>query len=69
MTLTMANDRMIQAIGRIEQALDRLEELAAVVVDAQTNQTPVPANDAGRVRAVAALRSLDSLITELKARG
>lgn len=69
MTLTMANDRMTQAISRIEQALDRLEELAAVAADAKTTQAPMAANDPSRVRAVAALRSLDSLIAELKARG
>jgi hypothetical protein len=54
----MPNNLMIQAIGRIEKALDRIERAA----DAPTiaDKPPVGAD------AAEALRSLDSLIAQLK---
>ncbi len=59
----MALERMRVAIGRIERALDRIERAA---IDQETDDGGT--SDLARERAAEALRSLDSLITELKAR-
>jgi hypothetical protein len=64
----MASERMMQAIGRMERALDRLEDIAQAPSSRPTSAVP-GVDDAARGRAVEALRSLDSLIAELKVRG
>jgi hypothetical protein len=61
----MMSDRMKQAIGRIEHALDRLEQSAAAPPIVASND--VIASDFARERAASALRSLDTLISDLKA--
>ncbi|PDH63663.1 MAG: hypothetical protein CNE89_14270 [Sphingomonadaceae bacterium MED-G03] len=61
---SMASERMMQAIGTLERAVDRLEQDVAHYVSAAASSSPsidVPA-------ARAALRSLDDLIDELKGR-
>ncbi|CAN5316656.1 hypothetical protein BH10PSE12_BH10PSE12_00840 [soil metagenome] len=60
----MANERMMQAISRMERALDRLEAIPTP----SRSAAPSPC-DPDRGRAVAALQSLDSLIADLKSRG
>lgn len=61
----MASERMMQAMGRIEQALARIEGL----VEIRLAQPPSPkaAEDSQlRTEAAEALQSLDALIAELK---
>ncbi|WP_244968675.1 MULTISPECIES: hypothetical protein [Sphingobium] len=58
----MASDRMMQAIRALERAIDRLEQDVEGLVSAASG--PSPGIDAAAART--ALRSLDSLITELK---
>ena len=62
----MASDRMVQAIRALERAIDRLEQDVEGLVSAASSPSsgPSPGIDAAAARA--ALRSLDSLITELK---
>ncbi|MET0362824.1 MAG: hypothetical protein ABW048_13840 [Sphingobium sp.] len=57
----MASDRIIQAVGRLERAVTRLEQ-ASSARPARAGSSV----DADRARA--ALRSLDELIAELKDR-
>ena len=61
----MASDRMMQAIGTLERAINQLEQ------DMEKLTAPAPApssSDMNASAARAALRSLDSLIHELKGR-
>lgn len=65
----MASDRMMQAIRTLERAIDRLEQDVEGLAAAPVSSSGLPAGalpgiDAAAARA--ALRSLDSLITELK---
>ncbi len=61
----MASERMILAIGALERAIDNLEQQVA----AQPRSLPEPGLSASSAsQARAALKSLDQLITELKAR-
>lgn len=58
----MASDRMMQAIGALERAISRLEQ-TAMAMPASTQAAKAAANpDSVRT----ALRSLDTLIQELK---
>ena len=61
----MASDRMIQAIGTLERAIDRLEQDMDGLMRAAPSPDP-SGIDASAARA--ALQSLDSLINELKGR-
>ena len=61
----MMSDRMKMALGRIEHALDRLEQTPATPPIVASND--VIASDLVRERAANALRSLDTLISDLKA--
>ncbi|PZU60999.1 MAG: hypothetical protein DI547_00690 [Sphingobium sp.] len=65
----MTVDRMTLAVDRIERALARLEAFAKQKEDGGNaiSQSPLP-DGLSRDRAVAALQSLDSLISDLKAR-
>ncbi|QUT03988.1 hypothetical protein KFK14_12590 [Sphingobium phenoxybenzoativorans] len=69
----MASDRLTDAIARMDAVLGRLEAFAAAprAPDVSPAQAPTPKamNDDSRARAVEALKSLDSLIAEMKARG
>ena len=66
----MTSDRMIQAIGRIERAISRLETTVEKV-RSQPRSKP-PQGDPALVdpfshdKAVAALRSLDALIDDIQ---
>ena len=60
MTVTMPSDRMMQAIGRMEEALSGLERVAE---DRASAPSPAMAN---RADVEAALRELDGLIAHLK---
>ncbi len=77
----MASDAMMQAIGRIERALSRVEGLAkqlheerAKVLDQQlaemeadmANEPAVDIDPFSRDKAIAALKSLDALIGDLQ---
>jgi hypothetical protein len=77
----MASDAMMQAIGRIERALSRVEGLAkhlheerAKVLDQQLaemdvdrgNEPAVDIDPFSRDKAIAALKSLDALIGDLQ---
>jgi len=76
----MASDAMMQAIGRLERALSRVEgitrqlaEARAQALDAQLaamdTETTEPAVDIdpfSRDKAIAALKSLDALIGDLQ---
>lgn len=57
----MASDRMTQAIGALERAIDRLEQDVARRIEA-------PGAGIDQAAAKAALRSLDDLIETLEAR-
>lgn len=59
----MASDRMMQAIGALERAINRLEQQMEGL--AAAGPTPSP-NGIDAAAARAALRSLDQLITDLK---
>lgn len=62
----MASDRMMQAIGALERAIGRLEQAAAALpAPAPATQAATEVDASG---ARAALKSLDDLINELKAR-
>lgn len=68
----MASERMMQAIARMEKALDALEAYAAAPNAPEVHtppSLPQAMNDDSRARAVQALKSLDSLIAEIKTRG
>ena len=59
----MASDRMMQAIGTLERAIDRLEK----EMDGRLGSSPGSAPDGiDAAAARAALASLDALIAELK---
>lgn len=63
---------MMQAIARMAKELDALEDYAAAprAPEIQTPASlPQAMNDDSRARAVQALKSLDSLIAEIKTRG
>ena len=77
----MASDAMIQAIGRLERALTRVEGLAkqlheerAKALDIQlaemdmdlTSEPAVDIDPFSREKAIAALKSLDALIGDLQ---
>lgn len=68
----MASDRMVQAIGTLERAIDRLEQdMEGLIRAATSSPSPGPDSGAGLLDASAAraaLQSLDSLINELKGR-
>ncbi|WP_313805638.1 hypothetical protein [Sphingobium sp.] len=59
----MASDRMMQAIRALERAIDRLEQDGDGLLSAAAAE---PSSGVDAAAARAALRSLDSLITELK---
>ena len=59
--MCMASDRMMQAIGRIERALSRLEHIEPGHRSAPSDEPPI-----SRADAAAALKSLDDLIADLK---
>ena len=61
--LGMASERMMQAIGTLERAIDRLEQEADRAVADAASSTDRPINIPA---ARAALHSLDNLIEELK---
>lgn len=60
----------MQAIAKMDRALGKLESYAAAP-RAPDVPSPLPQamNDDSRARAVEALKSLDTLIAEIKARG
>jgi hypothetical protein len=59
----MASDRMTQAMGTLERAIDRLEQQVDGLLAARPASSPDGVDPAA---ARAALRSLDALIAELK---
>lgn len=61
----MTSDRMMQAIGTLERAIDRLEQDVTGLIQSAPSD-PLPAFDQSAARA--ALRSLDDLIDTLKGR-
>ena len=67
MARTMANDRMMQAIGSLERAIARLEQVAATPRSESRPSTNPIASPATTEEARAALLSLDLLIADLKA--
>ncbi|MDX3909020.1 MAG: hypothetical protein QHC67_04290 [Sphingobium sp.] len=56
----MPSDRMMEAIGRMERAMSRIEQAAEECLRAPTSPT------IDRAEAEAALQSLDALIADLK---
>lgn len=68
MPCCMASDRMMQAIGSLERAITRLEQVAATTPTSESPTTSTPiASPAATAGARAALQSLDLLIADLKA--
>lgn len=64
----MMSDRTKQALGRIDRALERLEQLETQpAASPLSTSNDVIASDFARERAASALRSLDTLIADLKA--
>lgn len=66
MACCMASDRMMQAIGSLERAIARLEQVAATPPPSESPSPPI-ASPAATAEARAALQSLDLLIADLKA--
>lgn len=68
MACCMASDRMMQAIGSLERAIARLEQVAATPPPSESpSPSPPIASPAATAEARAALQSLDLLIADLKA--
>jgi hypothetical protein len=63
----MASDRMMQAIGSLERAIARLEQVATTtpISESPPPSTPIT-SPAATAEARAALKSLDLLIADLK---